>query len=342
MIEQNEKDIMKDWNTQMSAPVVSILSTVYNHEEFLEKCLDGFLSQKTDFCFEIIIHDDASTDKSGDIIRKYANKYPNIVKPILQKENQFSKGISILNDILYPKAKGKYIALCEGDDYWIDDSKLQMQYEFMESHPECAMCVHNSIIHDLLSKKDKLFNNWNKEKMLSPEDIFIGWSVHTSSYFMLRDIVYMPKEMRYWFGDYVVLTMAILSGQIGYIPKTMSQYNYNNTSGVTYKNCLSVKLLLNKEKERIEYLEKYDVKSKYLYHELITKIVDIKKIKLHLLQFDICDSKCDYLKIREELRSGRYLLKECTGKERIKYYITTLSYCSYRLYYLLRKVIKNR
>lgn len=125
-------------------PLVSICSITYNHEPFIRECLEGFLMQKTTFPVEIIIHDDASTDKTAEIIKEYELKYPNLFKPIYQVENQFSKKQgSIYARFVYPKAKGKYIAICEGDDYWIDPLKLQKQVDFLEANPEYGMCHTN-------------------------------------------------------------------------------------------------------------------------------------------------------------------------------------------------------
>ena len=131
MEEQKENKIM-----------VSIISLAYNHASYIRECLDGFMMQKTNFAFEVLIHDDASTDGTADIIREYEAKYPDIIKPIYQTENQYSKGIPIGCTYLYPRAKGKYIALCEGDDYWTDPLKLQKQVDFLESHPDYVMCSH--------------------------------------------------------------------------------------------------------------------------------------------------------------------------------------------------------
>ena len=108
----------------MDKPLVSISCIAYNHESYIRQCLDGFLMQKTTFSFEILIHDDASTDNTTDIIREYERKYPDIIKPIYQKENQYSKGIPISATFNWPRAKGKYIAMCEGDDYWTDPLKI--------------------------------------------------------------------------------------------------------------------------------------------------------------------------------------------------------------------------
>lgn len=116
---------------------VSICCLTYNHSDFIRSCLDGFLNQKTNFRFEVLIHDDASTDDTQQVIKHYAIDYPEIIKPILQRENQYSKyggGINVKYN--FPRAKGKYIAMCEGDDYWLDPYKLQKQVDFMEQNPD--------------------------------------------------------------------------------------------------------------------------------------------------------------------------------------------------------------
>jgi glycosyltransferase involved in cell wall biosynthesis len=145
---REEHKIMQNWKGDISNPLVSICCITYNHEKFIEDSLEGFLIQETDFPFEILIHDDASTDKTASIIREYEKKYPDVIKAIYQKENQYSKGIKPSVKFNYPRAKGKYIALCEGDDYWIDPLKLQKQVAFLEANPEYVMCYHNAKIID--------------------------------------------------------------------------------------------------------------------------------------------------------------------------------------------------
>lgn len=120
---------------------VSIHMLSYNHEKYLRESLDGLVSQKTRFKFEIVIHDDASQDRSPEIIKEYAEKYPELFIPILQKENQYSKGI-LGSKYIYPRCRGKYIAYCEGDDYWCDPYKLQKQFDILERHSDCSICVH--------------------------------------------------------------------------------------------------------------------------------------------------------------------------------------------------------
>jgi glycosyltransferase involved in cell wall biosynthesis len=126
-----------------NAPLVSICCTVYNHEPYLHDCFEGFVMQKTNFPFEILVHDDASTDKSADIIREYTAKYPGLFKPIYQTENQHSQGKNPNSCYLFPRVQSKYIALCEGDDYWIDPYKLQKQVDFLEKNDEYGL-VHTA------------------------------------------------------------------------------------------------------------------------------------------------------------------------------------------------------
>ena len=129
-------------------PLVSICCTAYNHEKYLAQTLESFLSQRCDFAYEILIHDDVSTDRTADIIREYAARYPHIIRPMFQTQNQYSQGVPINETFSFPRARGKYIALCEGDDYWCDPDKLQRQIAHMESDPGCTFCFTNGYVHD--------------------------------------------------------------------------------------------------------------------------------------------------------------------------------------------------
>lgn len=123
-------------NEKTNIKLVSIICLVYNHEPYIRKTIESFLMQKTDFDYEIIIHDDASTDRSLEIINEYKNKYPDKIVVISQKENKYQKGINITSTFIYPIIKGKYISCCEGDDYWTDCNMLQEQADFLESHSD--------------------------------------------------------------------------------------------------------------------------------------------------------------------------------------------------------------
>jgi len=135
MHHRTEQEIMQHWKGDISKPVASICCTTYNHESYIAEAIDSFLMQETNFPFEILIRDDCSTDKTTEILKQYADKYPQLIKPIYEKENTFSKGVKPM-PVLYKKAIGSYIALCEGDDYWTDPSKLQKQVNFLEKNHE--------------------------------------------------------------------------------------------------------------------------------------------------------------------------------------------------------------
>jgi glycosyltransferase involved in cell wall biosynthesis len=137
-------------------PLVSIDCITYNHERYLRRAIDGFLMQITSFPFEILIHDDASTDGTAAIIRDYEMKYPEILFPIYQKENQYSKGINVNATYQWPRARGKYIAFCEGDDYWIDPYKLQRQADFLQEYPEYGMITTDI---ELINESGEIIND---------------------------------------------------------------------------------------------------------------------------------------------------------------------------------------
>lgn len=154
--------------------LVSIKCAVYNHEPYLRQCLDGFVMQKTNFRFEAIVHDDASTDGSAAIIREYAEKYPDIIKPIYETENQYSKHDGSVVRIMNAACKGKYIAMCEGDDYWIDPFKLQKQVDFLESHPNISYVFTNRLIYT--EKTGKTILQRYKRKLYTTKDVLAGFN----------------------------------------------------------------------------------------------------------------------------------------------------------------------
>ena len=178
--------------------MVSIVTATYNHAPYITQALDSFLRQKTNFLYEIIIHDDASTDGTTEIVRKYAEKYPNIIHPVLQKENQYSKGIDVY-DFMLPLIKGKYIAQCEGDDYWCDELKIQKQVDYMEAHPECSFCFCNSYNVDLNSQIIGEATPIQESRILSSREMIAKPEVYLATagtMYRAKDIVEIPKEMR--------------------------------------------------------------------------------------------------------------------------------------------------
>lgn len=127
--------------------MATISCVTFNHAAYIRQALDSFLMQKTDFEYEIVVHDDASTDGTGDILREYEKKYPGRVRPLIQKENQYSQGIDNISGAFnFPRARGKYIFMCDGDDYFVSPHKLQKQVDYMEAHPDCTLCIHSARI----------------------------------------------------------------------------------------------------------------------------------------------------------------------------------------------------
>lgn len=211
--------------------LVSICCITYNHAPYIRQCLDGFIMQKTNFKFEILIHDDASTDGTADIIREYEAKYPNILKPIYQTENQYSKGKNISATYNWPRAQGKYIAMCEGDDYWTDPLKLQKQVDFLEGHPDFSMCFHRAKIKNECNANTSYARCEEIEtKEYFANDMCPMWIVPTASVVYRRQLVSTyPIKHRDWFdsGDIVLFETCAHVGRVWGMEDAMSVYRMN-------------------------------------------------------------------------------------------------------------------
>lgn len=207
---------------------ISICCITYNHEKYLRECLEGILIQKVNFEYEILIHDDASTDNTPSIINEYAKKFPNIIRPILQQENQYSKGISPLRQILFPIVKGKYIAICEGDDYWTDPLKLQKQVDFLENHQEYSLCCHMVTRINAVTGK-MLDSQFIKNDMpLSNEDIIRAHGMLTPTLSMVFRSM-LIKNMPSWLlkapvGDISLTYHLMLHGKVFCFSSLMGVY----------------------------------------------------------------------------------------------------------------------
>lgn len=223
----------------IEAPLVSIRCLAYNHEKYIRDALEGFIMQKTTFRFEAIVHDDASTDNTAAIIREYAEKYPDIIKPIFETENQYSKHDGSLARIVNAACKGKYIALCEGDDYWTDSYKLQKQVDFMESHSEYTMCFHNAIEHFESGKIiDRPFSTI-KDKDYTGVEIYKKWIVPTASVLLRKDIFFSEFYQKaksnkdFIYGDIVLFLSCAHQGKVKGMSDCMSVYR-RHEGGMVY------------------------------------------------------------------------------------------------------------
>lgn len=218
--------------------MVTIRCCTYNHEPYIRQCLEGFVMQKTNFRFEAIVHDDASTDGTAAIIREYAEKYPDIIKPIFETENQYSKHDGSLRRIMEEHMHGKYVALCEGDDYWIDPLKLQKQVDFMECHPNYTMCFHNAIEHHEDGKqRDRVFSKVEDRDYKSIE-IYEKWIVPTASVVYVKTILTTELYQCYThnaniiYGDLPLFLTCCNYGEVHGFSDVMSVYR-RHSGGLT-------------------------------------------------------------------------------------------------------------
>lgn len=200
----------------------------YNHESYIRQCLEGFVMQKTTFRFEVFVHDDASTDNTPKIVKEFEEKYPDIFTCIYQTENQFKKHNALTN-ILFPMAKGKYIALCEGDDFWISENKLQLQVDILENNPSLSFCFHEVKV---LNEISNIIYEYPRplKTVLEFRDILSRHYVATCSLVIRKS--FLPVPFPAWFnnssiGDIPIELMLADKGNVYFIDEKLGCYRRN-------------------------------------------------------------------------------------------------------------------
>ena len=218
--------------------MVSICCITYNQAAYIRDALEGFVNQETDFPYEVLIHDDASTDGTAQIIQEYADRYPERIFPILQTENQYSKGLTNVSGTFnFPRARGRYIAMCEGDDYWTDTKKLQKQVDYLEANPGCSLCFHSAKVEvqgKALTEHD--MRPYKGSRMISPEEIIDKTSGYpTASLMFYREMVdaltdfYNPAPI----ADIPLQLLAANRGWAWYMDEPMCVYRLGGAASWT-------------------------------------------------------------------------------------------------------------
>lgn len=206
---------------------LSVHIITYNHKDFIKNCIEGVLEQKTSFGYEVVIGDDCSTDGTREILLEYKARFPKKVKLILfEKRNAGVPGKVNFVTVL-KNCTGNYIALCDGDDYWCDQNKLQRQVDFLEENPEYSMCFHR--VYKLGEKGDVALSH------LNPEESEITYTMQELA---KKNIIHVPSvvfrnnlfgDLPSWFnecpvGDYVLHMLNAQHGLIKYFPQPMAVY----------------------------------------------------------------------------------------------------------------------
>lgn len=291
----------------METILVSVHCLTYNHEKYIAEAIESFLMQKTNFKFEILIHDDASTDRTADIIREYELQYPDLIKPIYQTENQYSKGDSFnrVNLINLNRAKGKYVAVCEGDDYWIDPYKLQKQVDFMEKNPDYCLCVHGGYIVSAAEKTVQFSNRpYKKNKTFTVEEVIEGGGglFLTNSMLFLKEYAFdKPTFLQNApVGDYPYAINLSLLGKVYYIDEFMSAYRVGHSgswSATEFNNIENKKRHYIEIEKMLDSLNNY---TDYRYTDAITRT----KLKT---QFSFLLEQRNYSEVKKGIYKEYYL-----------------------------------
>lgn len=267
---KTEEEITKNWKST-HPPLVSIICITFNHDKFFKESIESLLAQETDFAFEILIHDDASTDKTTDLISFYSKKYPKIIRTIVQKVNQYSQNIEILSEFALPASQGKYIALCEGDDYWTDAKKLQVQVDFLEKNNSYSAVTHQArkIFENEIGKSE-LFHS-NVPETLYLNDLLDGRLFHTASLLFRAEITKkhnLPSNIVS--VDRALNFLVAAHGPIKYFETAMCVYR-KNAGGVSSR---VTPAMLKKDFKIIPWISDIYINfPKYRYRSFIHKTI---------------------------------------------------------------------
>lgn len=308
-----------------SKPFVSIYCLVYNHEEYLKDCLNGILMQNVDFSYEIVAHDDASTDKSVEILQEYRRKYPDKFKLILQKENQYSKGVHVLNDFVFPYLEGKYVAVCEGDDFWTDKDKLRKQVDFLEKNQEYSACVHNCIKWHLREHTKTVMYSCEKDYDISFEQVAQGGSSCYQMASLVHRKEYLDKLPQFFtmvtsYSDYTLAMYLALEGKIRFMNETMSVYRFFSSGSLAERSMDELnEIKCKKQEATLNMLKEVDRYSDYRYHDTLVKLTDD-------YEYSVAELRNDYKVLNSKKYIERFTQKgfKYRMKVMIKYYLSGL------------------
>lgn len=213
-------------------PLVTVFSICYNQKKYIGDALEGFVGQRTNFPFEVRVADDCSTDGTAAIVRRYARRYPDIIKPVFRKKNL---GVSVNGELLWDTIKSRYAASCEGDDFWTDPLKLQKQFDFLEARPDYAICFHPvRIVYEDGSRPEAVMpapeqrlsaNRLNFQTLLDINpmltcSIMYRWVGRRGGGLKYSD--FMPRDIIT--GDWLINLMHASTGKVGFIDEVMAVY----------------------------------------------------------------------------------------------------------------------
>ena len=292
--------------------IVSISCLAFNHGPYIRQCLEGFMMQETNFSFEVLIHDDASTDDTSKIIKEYEKRYPDVIKPIYQKVNQYSQGIKPTLKYNFPRAQGKYIALCEGDDYWTDRLKLQKQVDFLEQNPSFSLCFHDSrVVYLNKKRRSHSFCRLDKRSFTIEDVIANRWFVPTQSIVFRADIKINAKWLRHIYNrDYALQLLCVYEGPFHYIPEIMSVYRKHNGGIRTRIGFKGIQV----EQKIIEILHYFNIHTEFRYNEIISQRIKEIEVQYYYLLLNKRPTYVKYLSIDYYIYAFNYLLSKCARK----------------------------
>lgn len=326
---------------------LTVCCLVYNHAPFIRQSMDGILMQKTDFPFDIVIHDDASTDGTEEILREYAKAYPDKITLLTETENQYSQGVRIVADLLMPRVTGKYFCICEGDDYWSDPQKLQRQYDALEQNPACSVCVHRvQCVDEEGNPIDRVFPPVDVKVGVLTAEEYISYEVGQSKWMFQTTSVLLRSEFLPDYmsdapgfiniyrkaGDLQLMLYCLTKGDAWFIDAFMSCYRVGVKGSVGERLIINKNFRIAQRKGYIATLERYNTYTQGRFE---------KHIRAYQLraEFGYLMDEGNYAALRQE--KFRQLYENLNFKQRAKIALFRTLPFTETLYESLKKTLWN-
>ncbi|MEA5049245.1 MAG: glycosyltransferase family 2 protein [Eubacteriales bacterium] len=302
---------------EQKKPLVTVILPTHDHAPFISRAVESILAQKTTFPFDILIHDDASGDGTTEIVKNYAAKYPDKITLIAQTVNQYKTDKKIQTHILYPRITAKYTAICDGDDLWTDENKLQLQVDYLENHPGCTLCICGADKIDVAGRIIGMSAPYKEDCVVAMEDM-----IRAGGEFCSSNTIVAPTALLNSQPDFCELTevedipvhmWCAVNGYAWYFSKHMAAYRYAVPGSWSMRqNAAKRETQIATCRGVIGLLEGFDAYTKERYHASFADAILYQKFKIKCFERDL-----------KALRRPPYRVfyRELSGKRRIRLWL---------------------
>lgn len=281
----------------MPKPIVSVAIVTYNQEKYISRAIEGALEQQTEFPFELVIGEDCSTDNTRQIVLDYQKKYPEKIRVITSKENVGAIPNSLR---VIKESRGKYIAFCEGDDYWCDPIKLQKQVDIMEADPEISMCFHATYYENVLHPEERVVHRYHKDDhVFTLGDLLSIRGRHMYNLVSSMIRVDLMPDLSEWYhkalvDDTPLILLSASVGKIYYLNEVMAVYRQYTESSWTVEFITKKNFRIKHLEHKLRFWDDFDQYSGRKHTKQIKRTINAEFLKV-LVDKDLTEQDIEFI-----------------------------------------------